>query len=615
MARLPPSPELDWRDDGTPVARAHDDIYFSAEDGLAETRAVFLEGCGLPAAWAGQQRFTVAETGFGTGLNFLALWQLWRDERPSAQAWLHFVSFEGFPLRKEDAARALGAWPELRELAERLQARWPHGAKGVRHLTWPGERVSLTLHVGDIRETLPDAMFAADAWFLDGFSPAKNDAMWGEWIYPEIAARSRRGARLGTFTVAGRVRRGLSDAGFDVSKAPGHGRKRDRLEAIFRGDAARAPDIYALRGAVNAAKRVAVVGGGIAGTSAARAFLDAGADVTLFDAAGHLAAGASGNPLALVMPRLDAGDTVQARLLVDAYLSARATYRGLAGTDEITVQQHPRNDRDAERFAKVLADPPLPLEDLEALRGGGLLHKRALVVRPAELIPALVDGAEVRVGELADLDTETRAVNGEAFDAVVLASGMAAGDVFPWLGLVGRLGQVEHVGAAAHADPSAIASGHYALSAGPDRLWGATFEAADGPPLVSDTARAANAEALETLDPWWRAQVSGAKPRSRAGVRATTPDRLPLIGAAVDANAMRAAFAGLGSGQRINSDAPTMEGIYLAAGFGARGFTWGPWAGAILAAQGLGGPSPAPRAALEAVSPARLIIRALKRGL
>ncbi|OYW85289.1 MAG: FAD-dependent cmnm(5)s(2)U34 oxidoreductase, partial [Hyphomonas sp. 32-62-5] len=106
MTRLLTHPEIEWREDGTPVATAFGDVYFSVEDGLAETRAVFLNGCGLPDAWAGRRQFTVAETGFGTGLNFLALWQLWREHRPHPRARLSFVSFEGFPLRGEDAARA-----------------------------------------------------------------------------------------------------------------------------------------------------------------------------------------------------------------------------------------------------------------------------------------------------------------------------------------------------------------------------------------------------------------------------------------------------------------------------------------------------------------------------
>tara|TARA_R110001599_G_scaffold1981_5_gene10431 strand:+ start:11368 stop:13221 length:1854 start_codon:yes stop_codon:yes gene_type:complete len=615
MPRLLTPPEIDWRRDGTPVARAHDDVYFTAGDGLAESRAVFLAGCGLPDAWQGREVFTVAETGFGTGLNFLALWQMWETHRPSPTARLHFVSFEAFPLLPEDAVRALDSWPELEELAAMMISRWPGPAKGVRRMVWPDAGVSLTLHHGDIRETLPAARFSADAWFLDGFSPSKNEDMWGTWIYPQLAAHSASGARLGTFTVAGAVRRGLAEAGFEVSRQPGHGRKRERLEATLAAPLPPMPDTHANAHAPPGLRRVAIIGAGIAGASAVRALLDAGAEVTVFEKADHPASGASGNPLALLMPRLDAADTVQARLLIDAYIAARDSYHGLPGVTETAVRQIPKDQSDSDRFIKLLADPPLPLEDLEALRGGGLLHKRALILRPALLIPALLAGATLRMGEEATIDFAQRTVNGERFDAIILATAMATRDLLPWLGLEARLGQVEWIRDAAQAQPDAVTSGTYALADGTDRLWGATFKRFDvGLPDISDSARMENAEGLGKLSPWWMRDVNDHVTVSRAALRATTADRLPLIGAMPDHSAALEVFDGVKKGRRADADAPVIPGIYMVNGFGARGFTWGPWAGGLLAAQLMGGPAPAETAALVAVSPMRLILRALKRG-
>lgn len=615
MSRLLSPAEIDWREDGTPVARAHDDVYFTAADGLAESRAVFLAGCRLPEAWQGREVFTVAETGFGTGLNFLSLWQLWEMHRPSPTARLHFVSFEAFPLQPEDAVRALDSWPELEGLAALMIARWPGLAKGVRRMVWPDAGMSLTLHLGDIRDTLPGAQFHADAWFLDGFSPAKNEEMWGPWIYPQLAAHSVPGARLGTFTVAGAVRRGLVGAGFDITRQPGHGRKRERLEATLVIPTPALPDPYATACAAPSRRRIAIIGAGIAGASLARALIDAGAEVTVFDKAGHPASGASGNPLALMMPRLDAADTVQARLLVDAYMAARETYRGLPGVTETNVRQIPKDQTETDRFTKLLADPPLPLEDLEALQGGGLLHKRALILRPGVIILELLAGATLRMGEAAELDVLQRTVNGESFDAIVLANGIAAVGLFPWLGLEARLGQVEWIADAPRAQPDAVASGTYALAAGTERLWGATFKRFDSAlPATSDAARSENSEGLENLSPWWICDAGQYAVTSRAGLRATTADRLPLIGAVPDRVAAREVFGGVRKGRPPDADAPLLPGIYMVNGFGARGFTWGPWAGGILAAQLMGGPAPAEAAALAAVSPMRLILRALKRG-
>ena len=614
MTRLLTHPTIDWKDDGTPVAREAGDVYFTAGDGLAETRAVFLKGCGLPEAWTGRDEFTIAETGFGTGLNFLALCELWQANRPHPDAWLHFVSFEGFPLTRDDAARALNIWPELKPYADRLLAAWPGPIRRVHHEVWQDLGITLTLHLGDIHDTLPQSRFQADAWFLDGFSPAKNEAMWSSDLYGLIATRSKPGAVIGTFTVAGAVRRGLADAGFNVAKAQGHGRKRERLEATLLNPPTSAQDVYGLRGSASTAKRIAILGAGIASASAAHALSVRGANVTVFDPAG-IASGASGNPLALLMPRLDAGDTVQARLLIDAYLAARQTYSGMDGAHETSVRQMPKDTAELSRFAKLLADPPLPLEDLEAISGGGLLHKRAMILEPQKIVASLLEGVRVQIGTV-NIDLRNRTVNGETFDAIIMANAMSAIQQFDWLKLEGRLGQVEFVTGATRVEADALASGHYALALNDERLWGATFEKIpqDADATTSDTAREDNAEALKKLSPWWRRDAKDHQVTSRAAIRATTADRLPLIGAVPNLEAMLEAFSGLRTGRAAEADAPLLPGIFLVNGFGARGFTWGPWAGRILAAMCLGGPVAAEVSALEAISPSRLILRALKRG-
>ncbi|NBC21151.1 MAG: FAD-dependent 5-carboxymethylaminomethyl-2-thiouridine(34) oxidoreductase MnmC [Alphaproteobacteria bacterium] len=615
MPRLPRTPALDWKPDGTPIDTRHGDVYFTAGDGLEEARAVFLAGCGLPDGWVGRTRFTVGETGFGTGLNFLATWQLWRRSRPSPSAWLNFVSFEGFPLLASDAARALSAWPELAELAGQLVSHWPDGARGVRELVWPQDGVRLVLHVGEITETLPQAMLEADAWFLDGFSPARNAQMWSPALYPLLAERAAPGARLATFTVAGDVRRGLREAGFEVAKRPGHGRKRERLEAhLCPTGKPRRPDRHGLRSPPEPMQKVAVLGAGIAGASLASQLVARGCQVSVFDRAKGPAQGASGNRLALVMPRLDAGDTPEARLLVDAYLAARRAYDGRPGVCETQVRQMPRNDREARRFCKLLGDPPLPLEDLEALPGGGLLHKRALIVEPARLISALLDGVDTRYGRDPAPDLATRKIEGETFDAIILAHGMGAAQAAPFLGLEARLGQVESVSGLPDAAPSATASGHYALALGGERLWGATFEAHDGPPRISEDARSRNAAALEGLSPWWMRQALDRPAVSRAGIRATTPDRLPVAGPLPDPELARERFGGLRHGREITGDAPRVAGIWLATGLGSRGFTFAPWIAGLLTAQLCGDPAPASREACERVSAMRFLLRGFRRG-
>ena len=611
--RLPSPPALDWKPDGTPVSEAVGDVYFSVEDGLEEARSVFLAGCGLPERWQGRDRFTIAELGFGTGLNFLATWQMWRESRPSPDARLDFVSFEGYPLDAASARRALARWPELSGLADALLDKWPERMRGVQRIGF-GDGVTLILHIDEIADALPRSRFYADAWFLDGFSPAKNTEMWDEALYPLMFARSTKGARIGTYTVAGAVRRGLSAAGFSVSKAPGFGRKRERLEAVCEELPERAPDVYALAPLAAAAKRVAIIGAGIAGACAARRCAEAGAAVTVYEQAGQIGAGASGNRLALVMPRLDASDTVVARASLEAYQAAHRLYAGKQGARYVDCLQRPRGEADQAKFAKLLDDPPLDVGKLGGTADGQLIHKGALMLTPGLLLADLFEGVEVKLGTEAKVDLARREVNGAAYDAIVLANGMAvlALEEASWLPLTGRLGQVEFC-AAAEDQLSAIAGGHYALANGHMRLWGASFESYEGGRLdASASAKALNAAALERLGhgSW----LVSEQIESRVGVRATTPDKLPVCGALPDVSKAGELFAGVRKGQRVDMDMPRHEGVFCLGGLGSRGFGFAPLLADVLGSCLFGAAMPVEQDVAEALSAVRFLLRGLKRG-
>ena len=208
---------LDWSD-GVPVARRFDDPYFSLDSGMAETAHVFLSGNDLPARL--RPGFHVAELGFGTGLNALML------ARAAAHP-IRLTSFEAYPMAAADMARALAAFPELGDLAAALVAAWPS-----RHLSIGLLKVEII--EGDARQTLPDWQGRADAWFLDGFSPAKNPELWGADLMAEVARHTVPGGTFATYTAAGHVRRALADAGFAVERVPGYGRKRHMTKGILR---------------------------------------------------------------------------------------------------------------------------------------------------------------------------------------------------------------------------------------------------------------------------------------------------------------------------------------------------------------------------------------------
>ncbi|MEX0282277.1 MAG: tRNA (5-methylaminomethyl-2-thiouridine)(34)-methyltransferase MnmD, partial [Arenibacterium sp.] len=216
--------EIEWRDGLVPVSTQFDDPYFSLENGLAETRHVFLAGNDLPERF--RDGFCIGELGFGTGLNFLATLTAWRDS--GARGAFQFVSFESFPLPKEAAARALRAFPAVAEYCDALLEHWDAVRVGNPITIGPAQ---LHLIVGDARDTLPCWPGQADAWFLDGFSPAKNPELWEAPLLVEVARHTREGGTAATYTAAGFVRRALNDAGFDVTRSPGFGRKRHMTRA------------------------------------------------------------------------------------------------------------------------------------------------------------------------------------------------------------------------------------------------------------------------------------------------------------------------------------------------------------------------------------------------
>ncbi|MBT9447246.1 MAG: bifunctional tRNA (5-methylaminomethyl-2-thiouridine)(34)-methyltransferase MnmD/FAD-dependent 5-carboxymethylaminomethyl-2-thiouridine(34) oxidoreductase MnmC [Hyphomonadaceae bacterium] len=625
MSRLPPRPDLAWTPDGAPRSVTCDDVYFSRDGGLEETRAVFLAGCGLPERWAGRARFAIGELGFGAGLNALATWEMWRRTRAPG-AVLHYVSIEGFPLERDEAARAHAAFPEIAALSARLLDQWPVRARGAQRLWFVEDGFTLTVIHADAQVALDGMTGAFDAWFLDGFAPARNEAMWSASLMQRIAALSAPDARAATYSVAGAVRRALADAGFAVEKAQGFARKRERLEARLLETSARIHPLLPYS-APEAIGRVAIIGAGVAGASVAAALVKRGVEVVVFEAAAAPGAGASGNAAGLMMPRLDRADTGVSRLHLAAYLEALRTYAARGVLDAVGVVEMPDGDDDAMALADLLADPPLPETHFQN-DAAGALHPRAGVVRPRAVLDALLNGVDVRCSVcIASLsrspdgwtlhDAEGRAVC-EA-SAVVIANGAALARFSQtrWLPLEYSRGQVEH-GPLDGAPPAHALSGDgYVAPFGDSIVFGATFDRTVDPVAEADaSSRARNLAQLARLAPDIAARVRLDALQSRAGIRTATPDRAPLAGLAPDAAAFNARHAGLMQGRPAQRDAPSPahEGLYILGGLGARGFALGPLLGERIASEICAEPQALDQGALDAINPARFLIRALKRG-
>ncbi len=312
--------DLDWQQvDGieVPVSRQFGDVYFSKDNGLLETRHVFLNGNDLSTRLARLndfEYFCVGETGFGTGLNILALWQLWQQLRPDNHSHLHAISVEKFPLSKDDLIRALNAWPELKPLADQLIAQYPMPIAGCHRLSFPDERFSLDLWLGDAHDVFPvmEKTATVHAWFLDGFAPSCNPDMWEEHILNNIVRLSDVGTTFASFSVAGVLKRGLKNHGIAISRPRGFGHKREMLKAIWNApenqlesciDLTSTEKKTELNAVISKQRQIAIIGAGIAGLSCAWAFAQRGHQVTIYERIAPLSGG-SGNPLALLNPKL-----------------------------------------------------------------------------------------------------------------------------------------------------------------------------------------------------------------------------------------------------------------------------------------------------------------------
>jgi tRNA 5-methylaminomethyl-2-thiouridine biosynthesis bifunctional protein len=513
---------------------------------------------------------TVAELGFGTGLNIAALLTLWRQTAP-ARAHLHIFTVEAFPITAADAARALTAWPELAQAAADLTAAWPSPARGFQRLDLPAFRATLDVAIMDVEAALAGWSGRADAWFLDGFAPAANPGMWSEAVLSLVAQRSARGARAATFTVAGSVRRALAAAGFAVEKRPGHGRKRERLEAHLPGAGEE----------VSRPRTVAIIGGGIAGASLARALRAQGVEPTIVDA-GEQAA--SGNPAALVTPGLDASGRAPARLQAQTFARAVDLYRRETAAAIISegVLRRAKTDRDPGRFAKVAQQDIFPPGAM-SVGPQGLSIREGLVVEPSAVVDAWLAG-ERRRGKVVAVErsgVQWRLTFSDAepleVDAAVIAAGWGAAELTE-MPLVPIRGQVSVV--ATDERPSAVVGGEYLIPTREGLLFGATHDRGRSDLEVLPADHRRNLTGLTHLAPEIAARIDHDRLEGRCAIRAATPDQQPLAGALA-------------------------EDLFILGGLGSRGFTTAPLLAEHVCALALGIASPLPRDLAALVDPGR----------
>ncbi|HEX5056385.1 MAG TPA: bifunctional tRNA (5-methylaminomethyl-2-thiouridine)(34)-methyltransferase MnmD/FAD-dependent 5-carboxymethylaminomethyl-2-thiouridine(34) oxidoreductase MnmC [Gammaproteobacteria bacterium] len=652
---------LDWQGN-VPLSRQYGDIYFSSRDGLAESRHVFLHHNELPQRWrdAALRHFVIAETGFGTGLNFLAAVEAWLANA-GGEAHLHYVSVEKHPLSPRDLALALGARPELSSLVPELLRQYPPPVRGVHRLQLYGGRVSLSLYLMDIAEALEELDIRADAWFLDGFAPAKNPDMWDAQVLTRVGALTAAGGSFATFTAAGPVRRSLQAAGFEVNKAEGFAGKREMLHGrMGRADNA-APAVSALfkpwfgySALPEPRPRTAlVVGAGLAGAFTARALARRGWRVTVLEQAAAPARGASGNAAAVIYGKFSTHDAVDYRFYQQAYLHALRCYAALGlgdawsacGVLQLAVAEADRL-RQAELAAAWPAQVMRLLSAVEAgvlagvqLDRGGLFFPDAGWVDPARVCAHLLNhpAIELKTGcAVAALNyqiADGRAGEWRLYDqaghvlgaapAVILANaagaaGFAQTDYLPLSRVRGQVSYVTATAASAALNCVLSFDGYITPALQGCHSLGATFDRGNDEMELAVADHLRNLENLEQAAPALRralAVADAAALPGRVSFR-TYAGALPVVGPAPEAAFYLKEYAGLAKGQlrKAYPKAACHPGLYLNLAHGARGVTTTPLAAEMIAAYIEGEPQPVPESLRQALHPGRFLIRQLKKN-
>jgi tRNA 5-methylaminomethyl-2-thiouridine biosynthesis bifunctional protein len=609
---------IEWLPDGTPYNPRFGDRYRSELGGLAQSREVFLHGCGLPALWAGQPQWRILETGFGLGLNFLVTWQAWKAD-PARPRLLHFVSTEVHPASAADVLRAAEAHPELLPLAEQLQAQCWGLLPGLHRLVFENGQVLLTLCIGDTKAVLREQAFEADAVYLDGFSPAKNPGMWDLHTFKAVARCCRRGTRIASWTVARSVLDGLAQVGFAVRKTPGLPPKRDNLQGNFNPgwEPRRARHFTPVQPST-----CVVIGAGLAGAASAASLARRGWQVLVLDDHDAPAGGASGLPAGVLVPHVSPDDSLLSRL---SRCGVRATLQQLRsllpeGSDWQACGVLERRLNDA---GGLPADWPEAGRDwsepasAEQLAQAGLdesaaacWHHQAGWVKPARLVQALLAQPGVAWRGGAQVAQLQRTANGawrlfdtaggllaEAALVVVAAAHGSRLLVEGGLPLQAIRGQVSW-GLQCPDDQSVFpafpVNGHGSfipavpVAEGTAWMAGAGFQRDRDDVRTDPQDQLTNLERLHGLLPTVAARLAPAFESGRvqawAGVRCASPDRLPLIGPA---------------------DGVLHPGLWLNTAMGSRGLTFALLGGELLAALVHGEPLPLEHRLARALAPQR----------
>ncbi len=643
---------LAFRDNGTPFSPLYNDIYHSAVGGLEQAQYVFLRGNALPQRWQGRRIFTVLETGFGMGINFLMTWAAWRAD-PARCERLHFVSTEKHPFTQADLRSVYQATvsdPEIAALAQTLLDAWPMLVPGTHRLEFEAGRITLTLVFGDAAESLPALRLRADAFYLDGFAPAKNPELWTLAIFKALARLAGEDATFATYSSAGDIKRALTQCGFEYRKVDGFGWKRAMLVGQFaprwrvRRYEPPAPLAVGERHAV-------VIGTGLAGCAVIERLAARGWRITSLERHASVAQDASGNPAGVFHPMISRDDSVASRVTRAGFLYALGRWAALEQQGHRPLRGGPgllqiaADEEEAHLMSEAIAafgypcDYVTPVSRTEAQRLAGMplaqsgwLFPRGGWIDPASLCAAQCAAAGTRlerrfgveVSRLERSDDQWSVFNSDGEEVarapvVIVATAHDAARIAgllhaPTRSIRGQLSLLPP-GSVPSLRMPVIGEGYAVPLPDGVTLTGATYELDDLDTSLRAQGHLENLDRVAqmlpafggTADPVRAAALAG-----RVAFRCVTSDRMPMIGQFADeAAATRDA-------QRLRGawplDLPRTDGLYGAFAYGSRGLVWAALGAELIASQIEGEPWPLERDLAEDLDPARFLLRALRQG-
>ena len=623
----PPDIVIDER--GTIRSRTYDDAYASIHGTLDEIEHVFIRGNGLHRRFACASSITVGETGLGTGLNFLHTWRTF-DKHAHADARLHYVAAEQSPLDDDQLRVIHDAFPELRERGDRFRQALPPRIPGFHRVLLDDPRVTLTVLYGGALETLAELHATVDAWFLDGFAPDRNPDMWSPKLCEQIARLTREGGTLATYTAAGAVRRGLIDAGFDITKIEGHGRKRHMITGTRNAQPARAAGLESWFHIPSArhsiSDRTAVIGAGLAGSAMASSLARRGMSVEVFDP-NPPATGGSSQRAGILQPTWSVDDPVRDSWFWSATALAKISILMARGMDATQLQLNGVDHR-----AVTDTDLEKQHQRIEAITKRHAIDSH--VRRVDERTTRFELGGCASPGHLcgAYLNHHNITLTRRSIDTVPLAdhditivAAAAASRNFEGLATIPlrrSRGQTTHLRSEQlrnEFERSCSFGGYVTAAFDGIHTLGSTHSIDDDDAATELRAQDHRANLDRLIAAFPNALIENpeiATLEGATGIRCVTDDRMPILGPAIDHSRFMTQFADLARGRPAASyePAPVIDSTWIITALGSRGIASSALGGELIASMILGEPLPVPISLLRRILPHRFAVRDLRRA-